>query len=98
MIYIDDEFKCHVENPACAYQAVENEFFDGKCDEMIEGYRFIPAGYSWTRFDGVVFQGEMIAPLVDYDLLDSAQRKYERAAIAEYESLINELYSEVTAE
>lgn len=57
---------------------VENEFFDGKCDAFIEGYRFVPAGASWTREDGVVFTGEMIAPWKPYSELDAAQREYER--------------------
>lgn len=57
---------------------VENEFFDGKCDAFIEGYRFVPAGANWTREDGAVFRGEMIAPWKPYSELDAAQREYER--------------------
>lgn len=56
---------------------VETDFFDGKCATFVEGYLFIPAGASWTRADGVVFHGEMIAPWKPYDELDIAQRAYE---------------------
>lgn len=98
MIYIDSEFKCHTTNPDGTYRAVETNFFDGKCDSFIEGYRFIPADESWERSDGTVFDGEMVSPWKDYNELDAAQRDYERQLLAEYESLINELYSEVTAE
>lgn len=76
-IYIDSDFKCHVADDG-TMTAVETEFFDGKCDEFIEGYRYVPAGESWTRSDGVVFAGEMIAPWKDYAELDAAQREYER--------------------
>ena len=53
-IYIGSDFKCHVSNDG-TMAAVETDFFDGKCDAFIEGYRFIPSGESWTRSDGVVF-------------------------------------------
>lgn len=83
-IYIDFDYKCHVTN-ADNMTAVETDFFDGKCDTFIEGYRFVPSGESWTRSDGVVFHGEMIAPWKDFAELDAAQREYERQLIAMYE-------------
>lgn len=76
-IYIDAEFRCHTENDG-TMTAVETDFFDGKCAEFIEGYRFVPTGESWTRSDGAVFTGEMIAPWKPYSELDAAQRAYER--------------------
>lgn len=82
-IYLDSEFKCHVTDDG-TFTAVETDFFDGKCDAFIEGYRFVPSGESWTRSDGVVFHGEMIAPWKDYNELDNAQREYERQLLAEY--------------
>lgn len=60
-IYIDSSFKCHT-STAEGLTQIETDAFDGKCDAYIEGYRFIPAGQTWTRADGVVFTGEMIAP------------------------------------
>ena len=82
-IYLDSNFKCHVENDG-TLTTVETDFFDGKCDTYIEGYRFIPSGQTWTREDGAVFQGEMIAPWKPWEALDTAQREYERELIAEY--------------
>lgn len=76
-IYIDNDFKCHVTDDG-SMTAVETEFFDGKCDEFIEGCRFVPEGESWTREDGEVFEGEMIAPWKPFAELDAAQREYER--------------------
>lgn len=81
-IYIDSECKCHVTDDG-TMTAVETDFFDGRCDAFIEGYRFVPEGESWTREDGVVFQGEMIAPWKDYAELDNAQREYERKLLKE---------------
>ena len=86
-IYIDSDFKCHLTDDG-TMTAVETDFFDGICDTMLEGYRFVPAGQSWTREDGEVFHGEMIAPWKPWDELDEAQREYERQ---QYEAMAAEL-------
>jgi hypothetical protein len=75
-IYIDSDFRCHAVNDG-PMQEVETDFFNGKCDAFIEGYRFVPNGESWMRSDGVVFVGEMIAPWKDYTLLAAYQAQYE---------------------
>jgi hypothetical protein len=89
-IHIDSEFKCHITNDG-TMTAVETDFFDGKCDTLIEGYRFIPSGESWTRADGAVFHGEMIAPWKDFAELDKAQREYEKQLLAEYAEALKTL-------
>lgn len=86
-IYIDSEFKCHTSDDG-TMTAVETTFFDGKCDTFVEGYLFVPNGESWTRYDGVVFHGEMIAPWKDYFELDAAQRQYERERLADAENAL----------
>lgn len=60
VIYIDNDFKCHVANDG-TLTAVETDFFNGKCTAYIEGYIFVPSGKSQTRSDGVVFTGKIIA-------------------------------------
>lgn len=87
MIYIDSDFRCHVENDGTMTE-VQTDFFNGKCDAFIEGYRFVPSGESWTREDGTVFKGEMIAPWKPYDELDAAQREYEREQIADMQAAL----------
>lgn len=82
-IYIDSEFKCHVTDDG-TMTAVETDFFDGKCDAFIEGYRLIPAGESWVREDGEVFHGEMISPWKHHAELDIVQREYELQLLTEY--------------
>ena len=96
-IYIDSEFKCYVTSGEGRAQ-VETDAFDGKCDAYIEGYRFVPSGQTWTRADGTVFTGEMIAPWKPWDELDAAQREYERGQYqslatqnAEYEAALSEI-------
>lgn len=89
-IYIDYEFKCHTTNDG-TMKEIQTNFFDGKCDTLIEGYRFVPSGESWTRSDGVVFTGEMVAPWKDYSELDAIQREYEKQLLAEYESALAEI-------
>lgn len=76
-IYLDSDFRCHLTDDGTR-QAVETDCFDGKCDTYIAGYRFIPAGQSWTRADGETFTGEMVVPATDWKTLDEAQREYER--------------------
>lgn len=96
-IYLDSNFKCHI-SAADGRTQVETDAFDGKCDTYIEGYRFIPAGQTWTRADGTVFAGEMIAPWKPWDELDASQREFEReqyktvvAQNAEYETALSEI-------
>ena len=76
-IYIDSDFKCRVENDG-TMTSLETNFFDGKCDTFIEGYRFVPKGQTLIRDDGSVFEGEMVAPWKPYAQLAAAQSQYER--------------------
>lgn len=75
-IYIDDEYKCYSFNDGDK-KPIETSYFDGKCVEFIEGYRYVPAGEVWVRGDGVPFQGLMIAPWKPYSQLYEAQLEYE---------------------
>lgn len=83
-VYIDSDYKCHTTNSEGIYREAETNFFEGKCTEIIECYRFVPNDESWTRSDGAEFRGEMIAPWKDPTELDAVQREYERKLLAEY--------------
>ncbi|MGN0976657.1 MAG: hypothetical protein ACI4PH_01265 [Faecousia sp.] len=87
-IYLDAGFRCHVTDDG-TMTAVETAAFDGKCDAYIEGYRFVPSGTLWTREDGTVFLGEMIAPWRDYDILAAYQEQYE-AMLSQQEAAYQE--------
>ena len=84
-IYYDSDYKCHVTNDG-TMTAVETDFFDGKCDTFIEGY-------CYDTSKGYV----QIYPWKLDSELDAIQREYERELLAEYEALVDELYSEVTS-
>lgn len=84
VIYIDDNFKCHVTNEENLYTPVETEAFDGKCDAYIEGYRFVPAGKTWSRGEGIYIQGEAIMPWKKFEELQAAQEIYEENLVKEY--------------
>lgn len=86
-IFIDDEYRCSI-SPAEGLREIEVPDFDGCCTEYIEGMRFVPEGESWTREDGEVFQGEMIAPWKNYTELYIAQLEYE---LADADAALNEL-------
>ena len=78
-VYIDSKYRCHVSDDG-TMTAVETDFFDGKCDAFVEGYRCIP--------------GEMTAPWRPYSELAAAQRQYEldRASLEEaYREGVNSL-------
>lgn len=87
-IYIDFDFKCHADNVNGTFREIETDFFNGKCDAFIEGYRFVPAGETWVREDGEIFAGEMIVPWKNYNELDAAQRQYEREKLADAENAL----------
>ena len=87
-IYIDSDYKCHVSQGE-GMTEIEASFFDNKASEFIEGYRFVPAGETWTRSDGVQFRGEMIAPWKPSAELGAAQRAYEQNLIAQYETALS---------
>lgn len=87
-VFVDKDFCCHVTDPDNTFIEIETDFFNGKCTEFIEGYRCVPAGEIWTRSDGKVFRGEMIAPWKDYNALDAAQRQYERELLSDAENAL----------
>lgn len=78
IIFIDDDFKCHTQNDG-TMREISSEFFDGRCKQFIEGYRFVPSGETWIREDGIEFTGQMISPWKDYSVLEACQRAYEEA-------------------
>jgi hypothetical protein len=82
-VYIDTEFKCHAIDDGIM-RPVETDFFDGKCDAYIEGFRLVPEGAVWVREDGAEFKGQMIAPWKPYEELEEVQRAYEKQLLAEY--------------
>lgn len=96
-IYIDNDYKCHV-SPCDGLTAVETDAFDGKCKQYIEGYRLVPADETWTREDGEVFHGEMIAPWKSYEILAELQALYEeeQAKQADMAAALEAVYTGVT--
>lgn len=89
-IYIDNDYKCHVSS-ADGRRAVETNFFNGKCPEWIESYRFVPAGETWMRGDGEVFKGEMVTPWKDLSEAYMAQTAYLERQNAQYEAALSEI-------
>ena len=88
-IYLDNDFKCHTQDDG-TMTSVETDFFDGKCDVFIEGYRLVPTGETWVRDDGVEFHGEMVSPWKDYAVLAAAQNQHEND-IAQMDDMENAL-------
>ena len=76
-IYIDSDYKCHVTDDGTR-RAFELPFFDSKCAEFVEGYRYVPSGETWTRAHGQVFAGEMISPCENYSQLAAIQSAVDR--------------------
>ena len=89
-IYIDSDYKCYV-SAAEGRRAVETDVFNGKCDEWIESYRFVPEGETWVRDDGEVFKGEMVTPWKDLGSAYAAQTAYVTAQNAQYEAALVEI-------
>ena len=94
-IYIDNDYKCHTSS-GDGFTPVETDAFDSKCRQYIEGYRFVPAGETWTREDGQVFHGEMIAPWRDYAILSEFQevaQEEQTKATEEIAAIVEEVYN-----
>lgn len=85
-IYIDNDYRCYV-SKADGRRAIETDYFDGKCPEWIESYRFVPEGETWTREDGEVFTN-MAAPWKDLGEAYVAQTAYVAAQNAQYEAAL----------
>lgn len=85
-IYIDPEYKCHVSYSE-GYREIETADFDGKCDEYIEGFMFVPEDSVWTRADGKQFSGAVL-PWKPYTELYIAQLEHD---IADADAALNEL-------
>ena len=89
-IYIDSDYKCYI-SASEGLRAIETNFFDGKCPEWIESYRFVPEGETWTRDDGEEFRGEMTAPWKDLGEAYTAQTAYLEQQNAQYEAALSEI-------
>lgn len=89
-IYIDDDYKCYV-SAAEGRRAIETEFFNGRCAEWIESFRFVPSGETWTREDGEAIRGEMAAPWKDLGEAYAAQEAYVSAQNTQYEAALTEI-------
>ena len=87
IIYIDSDFKCHV-SAAEGRRAVETSFFDGKCPEWIESYRFVPEGETWTREDGEAFTN-MVSPWKDLREAYAAQTAYVTAEVEDMRAALD---------
>lgn len=86
-IYIDDDYKCYV-SAAEGRRAIETNEFDGKCEEWVESFRFVPAGETWTRDDGEVFTG-MTAPWKDLGEAYAAQADFAAQLNKQYETALS---------
>lgn len=95
-IYIDNDYKCYV-SAADGRRAVETDFFNGKCAEWIESFRFVPAGETWTREDGEVFTN-MTAPWKDLSEAYAAQEAYVSAQNRQYEAALTAIEAALEVE
>lgn len=95
-VFIDNDYKCYISNDG-TMREFDVPFFDGKCVEFIEGYRYVPKDEMWEREDDEMFRGEMISPWKDYSKLYLAQLEYE---VEQYKIAMTEIETalEVTSE
>ena len=89
-IDIDSDYKCYV-SASDGRRAIETGFFDGKCAEWIESFRFVPAGETWVKENGEMFRGEMVSPWKDLSDAYAAQTAYVTAQNTQYEAALAEI-------
>ena len=83
-IYLSADFKCYTTDDGTR-TAVETYFFDGKCDEYVEGYC-----YDTSKGHTAIY------PWKPYSELDAAQRAYEREKLADAENALAIMWGGVT--
>ena len=86
-IYIDSDYRCRIADDGTR-RAFDVPFFDGKCPEWIESYRFVPEGDTWTREDGEVFTN-MVAPWKDLSEAYAAQAAYVTAEVEDMRAALD---------
>ena len=79
-IWLDNDYKCYITDNG-TMRAIDTEYFDGFCQEYIEGHRFVPEGETWVTADGDAFGGEMVAAWKPFIELEKAQAEYETGEI-----------------
>lgn len=92
--YLDDQYMAHAQQDENTTRMPWEDtagFFTGKCTAFIEGYRVVPEGETWTREDGAVFAGLMIAPVINPAYLEAVQAEADKATIAELDAAVVEL-------
>lgn len=83
IIYIDSEHKCHSENDGTMI-GFETDFFDGKCDVFINGYKC------------KISEGSIsIYPWKPYRVLEQAQIQYEKQQLEEAQTALEIILGEV---
>jgi len=80
-IYIDKSYRCHTKSGG-GRRAVDTSVFDGRVNEVIEGYCYIPVGETFELENGEVMTGECMFPFAEYSILDNIQRTNEQEALA----------------
>ena len=93
-IYVDNDYKCYV-SAAEGRRAIETDAFNGKCQEWIESYRFVPEGETWVKPNGEMFRGEMVSPWKDLGEAYAAQAAYVTAQNAQYEAALTAIENAV---
>lgn len=89
-IYIDSDYKCYTAD-ADGRRAIETDAFDGKCEEWIESFRYVPAGETWVKPNGEMFRGEMVSPWKDLGEAYVAQTAYVTVQNTQYEAALTEI-------
>ena len=83
-IYVDNEYHCHVSNNG-TMKVIETNFFDGKCDEYVEGH-------CYDDSNGYV----SVYACKPYSGLDATQRQYEKQLLSETQEALSILLGGVS--
>lgn len=59
-VYLDADFKCHTIYADGRVEVTAPENFDGMCEKAIECMRYVPAGMTYTKPNGMLVHGEFI--------------------------------------
>lgn len=84
IFYIDEEYGCHKNKENINWRCFENIFFDNKCEQLINLYKYIPEGETYNGITGL-----SIYPIKDIKPFEIIQKEYE------YKQILNNLIEEI---
>lgn len=95
-VYVDLEYSCFAQKSE-GLREVESDFFDGKCNTLIECFKFVPAGESYTDEHGLLHSGAIWNYKPITSSIERIQAAYEHEQLEVVTADRDDLLSDIAA-